>query len=209
MRSALFSIFLAVCLFPAISAAQKQEIIEENKLLEAELKFAQKPDIYFVFNLPAKEIRIKSRGMVLRSLPVVKASFFGTRTADRMHVLSKKRTFIKPGREKIKPGDNKENDSFDIDALELDDMPLRYKLVTDNGVTIYVKPKTDGILSALCNVPYSMKNSLTVPLHAFFRFVMRKPYTAVTIVLEPKDAQALYWSAAEKSGIVIYPPSGR
>lgn len=206
MWTILFFAFLAVFAAPNLSLAEKQRIIEGNALLEAELKLAQKPDIYFVFDLPQKKILIKARGVILRELPLIKINFFGNRASEKAHFLLKKKTFIKPGREKIKPGGNKENDNFDIDALELDDMPLRYTLLTDGGVSIYVKPKTDGIISALCNIPYAIKNALSVPLHSFWNFLRRKPYTAVTLVLENKEAQALYWSTVEKSGIVIYAP---
>ncbi len=209
MRAGLFLILLALFGAPDLSLAEKQKFIEENALLDAELKLAKKPDIYFIFNLEQKNIQIKARGVILRELPLIYADYFGNRIFSKPHILLKKRTIFKPGREKINPGRNKEDDNFQIDALELRDMPVRYRLLTDGGASIAVRPKTDGILSALCNIPYAVKTALSVPLHALWNFLRKRPHTAVSIVLEHADAQALYWSTAEGSGIVIYPSSSR
>ncbi|MEW6109526.1 MAG: hypothetical protein AB1632_10230 [Nitrospirota bacterium] len=202
-----FILFLAI-LFVANTAHcyEKESIAGENRLLEAELKLARKPDIYFVFNLKDKIIRIRSRGILLRGLVIQDVKYWGSPLSDKPYLLLKKSTFLKPGREKIKPGESKEKDDFEIDALELDDMPSKYVLSMDGGLSISVKPATGGVISWLCNVYYSAKRKISRPLFMFWNAVLGKPYIAVDIVLDGKEARALYWSLSEGAACIVYPP---
>ncbi|OGW23973.1 MAG: hypothetical protein A2X59_13495 [Nitrospirae bacterium GWC2_42_7] len=181
-------------------------LFRENQLLESEFKLASKPDVYFIFNLKENIVHIKAAGISLREMQIKRVKQWGDNPPGQQLLLLKKSTFIKPGRDKIKPGETKEADDFSIDALELRDMPARYTLYMDKGVSIFVRPETEGIFSGIFNLFYSAKRFISRPALTLWNTLLRKPFTAIDIVLDKKDAQALYWSFYEGTGAIVYSP---
>jgi len=200
--------FLLLCIAlipsPASAGDDRERYIMENRLLKEELALARKPDIYFVFNLREKMIHINSRGIHLRELPIKNCRYWGSPASGTAHHLRKKSTLIEPSRDVIKPGKNKGD--FKIDILELADMPSRYTLFLDGGLTIFIRPETEGIASGISNFLYSSKRFLTRPVAMLWNAVRGKPYTAIDIVLDKNDVRAAYWSISEGSGAIAYPP---
>jgi hypothetical protein len=86
-------------------------------------------------------------------------------------------------------------------------MPSRYTLVLDGGLTIFIRPETEGIVSGICNYFYSSKRFLMRPIAMLWNALWGKPYTAIDIVLDKNDARAVYWSISEGSGAIVYPPT--
>ncbi len=179
----------------------------ENQLLESELKLTTKPNIYFVFNLKDKKVYIKAHGTTLRELQVNKVEYWGDNIPLKPLFLSKKSTFFKPKREKIKPGNNKENERFEIEALELEDMPSSYMLCMDESIFIAVRSRPESFIARLCNIGYSFKWHFSRPLLALWYSLKRKPFIAIEVVLDKKSTQALYWSFSEGTRCIIYPPA--
>jgi hypothetical protein len=199
---------LLICLIAgtASAAAHHDKYLRENRLFEAELTLARKPDIYLVFNLKEKIAYIKARGIALRKLQMNHSSCWGNPVLNKVYRLKNKWTFLKPDRETIKPGASKGSDDFKIDALELADMPSRYTLVLDNGAKIYVTPLTEGVVSGMGNFLYASMRFFIRPLSMLWSRLQGQPYTAIDMALEKNDARALYWSFSEGSGAVIYTP---
>jgi hypothetical protein len=181
-----------------------QGLARENRLIEKELSLAEKSNLYFVFDLQGKIIRIKAQGVILKEFPIHDVRVWGSSLPADSLVLIKKSTFVKPRRKSIKPAEHEETDNFEINALELGDMPSRYTLVLDKGVSLSVKPYK-GLLSKSGNVASSLKNALVRPFRAFWYAVRGKPYTAVDIFLEVRDAKALYWSFQEGTESILFP----
>lgn len=181
-------------------------LLRENQLLESEFKLATKPDIYFIFNLKDNKIYIKAAGTLLREMQIKGVKKWGDHAPGQQLLLLKKSTFIKPGREKIKPGETKAEDDFSIEALELRDMPARYMLSMDKGVSIFVRPETEGIFSGLLNLFYSAKRFISRPALSLWNALLKRPFAAIDIILDKKDAQALYWSFYEGNGAIVYSP---
>lgn len=203
MRPRFILIFIALIAGSASAGDDKERYIIENRLLKEELVLARKPDIYFVFNLREKMTYINSRGIHLRELPIKDFHYWGSPASGTAYRLRKKSTLIEPGREIIKPGENR--DDFKIDALELNDMPSRYTLFLDGGLTISIRPETEGIVSGICNFLYSSKRFLTRPVAMLWNALWGKPYTAIVIVMDKNDARAVYWSISEGSSSVVHP----
>jgi hypothetical protein len=201
----LIVLFLTIFITASAHGNDKERLVRENQVLEAELSLARKPNIYCIFNLKKKNIQIKATGALLKELPIQDVHCWGSSTPKDALFLIKKSTFIKPGREKIKPGENKEKDTFEIDSLEPDDMPARYTLVFDKGMSVSVKPKPEGFFSTIGNFLPSLKESIVRPFLTVFYAVRGKPYTAIDIELKKDDAKALYWSLSEGTGSVFYP----
>ncbi len=191
---------------PASAGDDKARYLQENRLLEEELQLAQKQNLYIVFNLGEKTASLRAKGIRLRDLPLKKARYWGSAASLRSYHMEKKSTFIEPGRETIKPGENKDADTFDVEALELTDMPSRYDLYFDGGLTVFVRPQTDGVVSAMGNTLYAAKVFITRPFSLLWNSVRKKTYTALDIVLDGNDARTLYWSLTAGSGALIYPP---
>ena len=206
MRLQLILLFISLIAGPASAGDDKERYIRENRLLEEELTLARKPDIYFVFNLKEKMAYIKAREIHLRELQINDFHCWSSPVSGNVYRLRKKSTFFKPGREVIKPGESKEKDNFKVEALELADMPSRYTLVLDGGLTIFIRPLTEGIVSGIGNLFYTSMRFLIRPISMLWYALRGKPYTAIDIVLEKNDARAIYWSLSEGSGAIIYPP---
>jgi len=206
MRLQLILLFISLIAGPASAGDDKEIYIRENRLLEEELTLARKPDIYFVFNLKEKMAYIKARGIHLRELQINDFHCWGSPVSGNVYRLRKKSTFFKPGREMIKPGESKEKDNFKIEALELADMPSRYTLVLDGGLTIFIRPLTEGIVSGIGNLFYTSMRFLIRPIAMFWNALRGTTYTAIDIVLDKNDTRAVYWSLSEGSGAIIYLP---
>jgi hypothetical protein len=190
---------------PTSAGDNKEVFIRENRLLEAELALARKPDIYLVFHLQEKMAYIKARGIALRELPINEFHHWGNPFSGSGYRLIEKSTFFKPDRETIKPGEKKEKDNFKIEALELADMPSRYTLVLDGGVKISIRPPTEGFVSGIGNIGYTAVTFVIRPIYMLWYAFKGKPYTVIDMVLDKNDARAVYWSFSEGSGAVIYP----
>ncbi len=201
-------VFFFIAFFVSADAAcdNKGNLSSETQRLRAELKLAEKPDIYFVFNLKDRKIYIKARGTLLRELRIIDLRYRGDYAAAKPFFLLEKSSFIKPGREKIKPGADQDGDKVEIDALELDDMPARYALSLEGGISISVTPETEGPVSGLCNIIYSAGRYISGPVIMVWNALRKKTFTSIDIVLNKKEAQALYWSFHEGNGSIIYPP---
>ncbi|HLA28671.1 MAG TPA: hypothetical protein VJZ49_12335 [Syntrophales bacterium] len=206
MRLRFIFLFIALIAGPASAGDDKERYIRENRLLEEELTLARKPDIYFVFNMKEKMAYIKAMGIHLRELQINDFHFWGSPVSGNIYRLRKKSTFFKPGREMIKPGESREKDNFEIEALELTDMPSRYTLVLDGGVKIFIRPSKEGIVSEIGNLFYTSIRFLIRPIAMLWHALRGTPYIAIDIVLDKNDARAVYWSLSEGSGTIIYPP---
>lgn len=207
-------IFILICFCNALFAAANvsaNEILDlsiENELLESELALARKAKVYFIFNLKDKKVHVRARGATLKELPIVKVKAWNLRIPPLPRALLKRSTMFKPRREDIKPQEKETGSSgkFEIDALELDDMPSRFNLILDGGVGITVRPTPRGVLSYIENTGYSLFWHVSRPLLTVWGSLGKKPYSSLYISMEKTDAQSLYWSFYEGSQCIIYNP---
>ncbi len=85
-------------------------------------------------------------------------------------------------------------------------MPASYKLKFDEGFHISVKPDNKGLLPTLYNIGNSLNWHISHPILTVWYAIKSRPYGALNLVLNEKDAQALYWSIHEGAGVLIYNP---
>lgn len=182
----------------------RERYISGNRLLEEEIKLSSKPDIYFVFNMLEKKIYIKSRGINLKELNIQDSSYWGSPVSTNAYKVKKKSTLIKPGRETIKPGDDNKKDAFKLEALELKDMPSRYTIVFAGGATVFIRPLSEGFVSAMGNAFYSSVKFLKRPVSMVWNTLKGAPFTTFDIVLNENDARAVYWSLSDNSAVIMY-----
>lgn len=171
----------------------------ENKFLNEELKLAKGKGIYFVFSLKDRVISIKARGVTLRELRVEKVRFWGDYFEIKPRTLRKKSALFKPEREEIKPQKPEDTKSFELDALELEDMPSNYGLLIDDHISISVRTKTRGIFSWSMNFLSGIKWYMWRPLQTLWNFVKGETFSAIYLELDKEQARMLYWYFTEGS----------
>ena len=180
----------------------------ERVFLEEELKLAKEPHIYFIFDFKDKKILVKARGKAFKELSIKDFGFWGKPIDVKSAALIKKSSLFGPKRAKIKPGsagDNVNGEDFQLDAIEIADMPESYSL-SFNGIIIHIKPETEGVISLLKNTYRSVEWHITRLLYALWNVAQGKQFIAITISLKEEEAQALYWAAYEKINVIIYKP---
>jgi hypothetical protein len=106
-------------------------IIEANRVLEAELTLAARPQIYMVLDLAAHVILIKSRGIELHRLPIT--AWHPVRDGSLNGVF---RLRARPSVNRPKAAASAENTP--PPAIELQHMPDRYDLIFDPNLMISI-----------------------------------------------------------------------
>lgn len=221
MRACRIVLLINIFLLLIISAEAGSKILEssvEERFLQSEVTLAQKTQIYFILDLKEKKIYFKARGIVLRDLDIRKVKFWGRRENIELSTMTGKAAFSAPHREAIVPENVKKDEkvspatppkttaAVDIKALELDDMPSSYSLKFDDGLIISVKPENKGIITGLYSIANSINWYIIKPIVTVWYAIQNRPYVALNLVLDEKDAQALYWSIHEGARVLIYNP---
>jgi len=219
-------LFIHIFFVLFISAEARSESLkspeEERLFLQSELSLAQKPNIYFILHLKEKKIYFKARGVVLRDLEIKKMRFWGRHEKVKLYALTGKAASAEPQREAVEIENAKKDEkappptpptgspatpgSIDIKALELEDMPSSFSLILDDGLVISVKPDSQGAVSGLYSIAHSLNWYISQPLLTVWYAIKNRPYGALNLVLNEKDAKALYWSIYEGNGVLIYNP---
>ena len=207
-----------------ISAEARSETLksseEERLFLQSELTLAQKTQIYFILHLKEKKIYFKARGIVLRDLEIKKMRFWGRPENVKLYIMTGKAAASEPRREAVVIENTKKDEkapappaasppaptTVDIKALELEDMPSSFRLILDDGLVISVKPDNQGTLSGLYSIAHSLNWYISQPILTVWYAIKSRPYGALNLVLNEKDAKALYWSIHEGNGVLIYNP---
>ncbi|MBI5409363.1 MAG: hypothetical protein HZA14_08360 [Nitrospirae bacterium] len=214
----LISLFLAVAVCSTATARDASALTGEARLLESELSLAKKPIIYFIFDLGGKEVLLKSRGVTLREMKIEDMRFWGRPVEVVPRPMVKKSALFKePKRISIDPNKNKEEETtetpppantpstaFDIEALELKDMPANYYLQFSEGIFITVRPKATTTGSKLYNIASYAGWYISRPLLTIWHSIKGRPFTSIYLVLNAEDARSVYWSLVENSENIIH-----
>ena len=205
------TIFPLLVLFSLIAAGFTEEKFsprELNHLLKEELNLAKTPSLYFIFDLKGKSIRLKSRGMILQEWPIESVYSWGVQPSLKALTVVKKSALFAPQRKKITPGAAEQQGSkFELEALELKDMPSAYSLYLSEGIYLYIRPKSKTFVSRVASIGHFFNWYLWVPLRNL-RFELKKqPFAAIDVKLKTReDAQGLYWSFADGiKGFILFP----
>lgn len=219
-------IFVGLVLALGIAlAAQNRGVPTETSYLEEELNLAKSPAFYLIVDLGAKKIDLKARGLVLREWQVRRARVWGKPVPLGPIKLLRKTSLFAPQRKKIVPGSvestapvnpkpqpesrakqekSKEADPFELEALELKDMPRTYTLQLEGAIGIRVKSNETGFSSGLRASWSSFRWFGVYPLKTLWSFLKKKSFTEIEITLEnEREAEALYWVLLEGQRTII------
>jgi hypothetical protein len=206
----IFFRLLFLCLFLALGveaapAAELDRLVRENNLLKSEHQLANTPQVYVLFDLAEKKIFIKARGTVLRELPIDSLRIWGASIQVKPLTLLKKDAFIEPGRKEIKPAKEGEETTSELQALQVGDMPARYRLSLNGTLWLYVRPRAEGTLSTVLNILSSLKSYLIIkPVGTLWHTLRGESFSEIVIYLSENDARSLYWALQEGSGCIVW-----
>ncbi len=187
-------------------ADEYSELARENRLLKEEFALAKNPGLYFIFDLKNNQILLKARGMLLEEWKIEKFHRWGDSLPLGALTLEKKSALFPPKRSKIKPANDESTDTFELDTLELKDMPSAFTLYLDRGISVYVRSKPQSFLSKAASLGHSLVWYLAVPMKNLWLELRRKSFAAIELRLVDKEkARALYWALADGTKGIILP----
>jgi hypothetical protein len=193
-------------------ASDKANVFLDNQVLGQELGLAKVPSFYFILNLAEKKLAIKSRGIILREWQLKRVRYWGKPVPSKPLAMIKKtapfipqRKSIKPGAAKIQDKTKEKQDKFELEVLELEDMPYAYSFYLEGNISVSIRPKAVGFPSFLGGVAHSFKWYFFNPIKTLWLALRKQSYATIDLSLESrKEAQALYWSLLEGlKGIII------
>jgi hypothetical protein len=177
-----------------------------SQALRLELELAKYPALYYLVDFSGHQILLKSRGMVLKEWRIESIRRWGDALSPMAFALEKKSSFFPPRRAKIKPGTDEEEGSFELDALELKDMPSSFVLYLSGGVRVYIRPKPRNLVSRIGGLVRFLAWNLWVPWKNLGHEMRGKPFAAIDLSFSStEDAQSLYWSLADGTKGLILP----
>lgn len=192
----------------AAAGPDRTALGKKQSSLVSEYSLAKDSNFYFVFDVLGRKIELRVRGMVLRTWPLQAMRFWGRPDLAGSVTLVRKTTLKAPERIVIKPGEEEEAvpapaapaaatataADFDVEALELRDMPKRFSFDFDNGLHVTIKAKNAdgrGIAGTLTD---AWRWYVDLPLRNLFGSREGKAISELELTFdEEKDAQSIYW----------------
>jgi hypothetical protein len=198
-----------VCSSPA-AQADKAKLAKRQDSLNSEYSLAKESNFYFVFDVRGRKFELRVRGMVLRSWPLQSMRFWGqpdfsgnVELVRKSSIKAPERIFIKPGdAEKVQPTPASKPTpaaaanpaEFDLEALELKDMPKTFSLDFDNGLRVTVKTKSSGSGGFLGRMRAAWRWYIDLPMRNVFGARPERGLSELELTFDnEKDAQSLYW----------------
>jgi hypothetical protein len=149
--------------------------------------------------------------MVLRTWPIAEMRFWGRPEFSGTVELTKKTTLKAPERIVLKPGDAEPSikaptpkpgvsvltataADYDLEALELRDMPRRFSLDLDNGLHVTVKTVKGEAPGLGARLRDGWRWYVSLPLQDLFGERKGQPLSELELTFaDEKDAQSIYW----------------
>lgn len=188
----------AVVLAAQTPAPKKSADTADLQDLTAEYDLAKQPKAYFVLDIQGKTLELRIRGMALRAWPLQNIHFWGRPGFSRSVELVRKSALNPPQRKVIKPGEVEKQPvdaaKFELEALELSDMPKNFTLDFDDGLHVSVKTPRGGLSGRSRAYREAFRWYVMLPVRNFLRGGAKKPLSELEFTFaNEKDAQSIYW----------------
>lgn len=218
MKKTIVGLGLAVMMMAswgAASATDRAALAKKQSSLASEYTLAKESNFYFVYDVLGRKLELRVRGMVLRTWPLRSMRFWGRPDFTGSVELVKKTTLKAPERIVIKPGEEEalvkvpepaaKPDAakvpipataadYDLEALELRDMPERFSLEFDNGLHVTVKAKNADSGGFFKKLAEAWQWYVGLPLKTVFGTGEGKVISELELTFDnEKDAQSVYW----------------
>ena len=193
-------VFLAAALAVSAAAQDKISVLKDSRLVKEELALAKNAALYFVLDIKGKTIVLKAKGVVLKEWKIGKIRLWGGPPPLAALTVLKKSSLVVPQRIKIMPGEaEQESSTFELDALELKDMPATYTLILESRTVVYIRPRAKNIGGRIGNFGHILNWYVGLPLKNLWLYLKKKPLTMIDIAfVNESEAQSLYWAMADK-----------
>jgi len=214
-KPAAIAVLMTIGLAMTVGAApaDKATLAKKQNSLNSEYALAKESQFYFVLDVLGRKLELRVRGMVLRSWPLQSMRFWGRPDFSGNVGLVRKTTLKAPQRIIIKPGGEEKaapapaaSDKpaasatpanpaeFELEALELKDMPKRFSLDFDNGLHVTVRSKNAGSGGLLRALGEAWGWYVNLPLKNLLGRGEGKGLSELELIFDgDKDAQAIYW----------------
>jgi len=174
------------------------EARESLRSLDAEYQLARQSSSYFVLDVLEKRMELRIKGMPLKTWAIDKVKFWGRPDFNATVELARKSALRPPRRNVITPGEPEsqveESGKFELEALELEDMPQTFSLYFDTGLHIAVRSGTRGFKGLGRGVGEAVGWYVWLPIRNLFRTMARRPVSELEFTFaDGRDAQAVYW----------------
>jgi hypothetical protein len=198
-------LFLAAASGAIGQGLDKDRFIRTQQQLTAESDLAKEPHFYFVLDIRERKLELRVKGMVLRSWKLRSMRFWGTPAFSKTVQLVRKSTLKPPQRNVIKPGEAtplpKDPGKFELEALELKDMPKSFTLEFDNGLHVSIKAAVTGLAAVRDEINWYG----VLPVKSYFQANKGKPTSQLELSFEKEsDAQGIYWIFFEGIKGLVY-----
>lgn len=191
----------------------RDEMPRSPESLNVEYGLARLPQFYFVLDVSGKTLELRVRGMVLRSWPLRSMRFWGKPAFQGDVELKRKSTLRAPERIVLRPEGNEGtgardpagDSGFEVEALELKDMPEIFRLEFDNGFHVSVKSSKAARGDWFRRFLLEWKWHVGLPLKSFLGFGRDGSDSWLELTFErTEDARAIYWHFFEGiNGFII------
>lgn len=200
----LAAVLLVAAAAPARPADGAQTLWREKRRLEAETSLAATPKPYFVLDLEHRRVELRTRAMVLFGIQVLEQGTWGRRVAIGPTAVERRDALARPA---VQAGSEKSEATLDQQLLELSDMPTSYRVGLTGDVEVEVLGLAEGRWPRWRQRARIWGWHLTRPLVTLRQRRVRRETTQIFLVLQPEEAQRLYWTLFEGlDGILIPPP---
>jgi hypothetical protein len=197
-----------------------------DRFLREDLALAKTSSLYLVIFLESRTMSLRAGGLTLRDIKITGLRSWGVAQPLEPLAIAKKSTLFPPKRTEIIPQteeqaeqaqaeaeksvENKKEgqkaQSFELEALELKDMPSSFAMFMSDGTRVYFRPKAQKFLPRLASFGHTLSWYLWVPLKELWFRLKKKPFPAIDLKLEAaEDCQSIYWSLAEGAKVLIFP----
>ncbi len=209
MRTARILAFIALTSLgtAVLCPAGSDETLRDQAVLAAEYGLARAPGFYFVLDVPGKTLDLRARGMVLKSWPLRSMRFWGHPAFQGAVELKRKSTLRVPERAVVRPPGEGEpatasaesvSDGFEVEALELKDMPESFELEFDNGFHVAVRSARAARRGLVGMAVNAWRWHIALPIRSYLGLGTDETKAWLEVVFEErKDAQAIYWHFTE------------
>jgi hypothetical protein len=201
---------LAFILLAGTLAAEDVRLPSDLRRLEKELSLASAKEMYIIMDIGSGVMRLKMKGVVLREWKPIVFRTWGVIATDEPLSVLEKRAITLPQREKIQPGDTiRSGDTFDLQALELRDMPTTFTFDLEKSIYIHVSPKPMKFSSRVKSWGYEFRWYVLQPIRTIYGTLKKTPFSMCDLVFESeKEPQALFWAVNQGTKFFIVPASG-
>jgi hypothetical protein len=209
---------------PALAQKPPSSAVQDRFLRE-DLALAKTSSLYLVILANSRSISLCAGGLTLREWKLAGLHSWGTAQPLEPLAIAKKSTLSPPKRTEIIPQteeqaeqalakaekavkkkEEQKTQSFELDALELKDMPSSYAFIMNDGTRVYFRPRAQKFLPRIAAFGHSISWYSWAPLKNLWFRLKKQPFSAIDLKLEAAaDCQAIYWSLAEGAKVLIFP----